>query len=116
MRLLLVNEGSADLHARTQRIVQLRIAGKHVLEQLVRRAGMAADLLAELDATRDELRTAHERLERQEATIADLRDERDGARAAVAQRWALRREVEGGAEREHDTDCPDRDPGQRPAR
>ena len=64
------------------------------LVQLVRRAGMAADLLAELDATRDELREKDERISRQEASVAELRDERDGARAAVAQRWALRREVE----------------------
>lgn len=53
-----------------------------------------ADVLAELDATRDELREAYERISRQEASIAELRDELDGARAAVAQRWALRREVE----------------------
>ena len=41
------------------------------------------DLLAELDATRNELRTAQERLERQEATIAELRRERDEARRSL---------------------------------
>lgn len=36
---------------------------------------MAEDLLAELDATRDELREARERIARQEATIGELREE-----------------------------------------